>query len=279
MGSNVTRAVVARVAEELDRLPAQPLIAVQVLRLVGADASAAALGNLVEVDPALAARVMRLANSPYYGMSGKVRHPAAAVVLLGVKTVQAMAMAASSGLLEGEDDYGDVGWVHALGVGAACRVVARAVRAPEAEAFNAGLLHDIGTTLLDRVDPEAMARVADRVAAGESRVGAERVELGTDHCEVGAAALQSWRFPTSLVRAVANQHGPVERRIDTLARVLAAGEAVAGTLDSAVGDHEGDPVAAVAHLGLKADDLGPLAVESARELDRLLGSITKGARP
>jgi putative nucleotidyltransferase with HDIG domain len=190
-------------------------------------------------------------------MAGKVRHPAAAVVLLGVKTVQAMIAAASSGLLEGEDDYG-VGWVHALSTAAACRVVARAVRSSEPEAFNAGLLHDIGTVLLERVDPDGVERA--------------------DHAEVGAAVLSAWRFPTALVRAVAGHHGGAERRTDTLSRVLAAGEAVAAAVEPAVGDFDGDASEALLSVGLRSDDMSKLTSEASKDLDRLLDSIAKGAR-
>ncbi len=279
MGSNTTGALVSRVVEELDRLPAQPLVAVQAIRLMGnPNTSAADLGRLVEVDPALTARVLRLANSPYYGMSGKVRHPANAVVLLGVKTVHAMVAAASHGLLDGEDDYGD-GWVHALSVGTACRVLAKVVRASEPEAFTAGLLHDIGSTLLERVDPEGYERVTARVAAGEHRVAAERAELGTDHGEAGAAALEAWRFPPTIVRAVGHHHGTAERRVDTWAKLLVAGEALAEQIEPGLGDADADLDESLAHLGVRTEDASRLVSDAARDLDQLLGAITKGARP
>src|SRR5271170_7424617 len=88
------------VAELLTRFPAQPLAARLILRLVeDPDASPAQLARLIEMDPALSARVMRLANSPHYAVHDGVHSAARAVILLGVSTVRGLAAAAASSLL------------------------------------------------------------------------------------------------------------------------------------------------------------------------------------
>src|SRR5437763_15635937 len=83
----------------------------QVLRLVeDARASSADLARVIETDPALSARVMRLANAPYYGLSGKVGSASRAVVLLGFSAVRALAVSAASGLLDDEADLDPTGF-------------------------------------------------------------------------------------------------------------------------------------------------------------------------
>ncbi|MER3453379.1 MAG: hypothetical protein C4344_07060, partial [Acidimicrobiia bacterium] len=130
-------------AKELIRLPAQPVAAVRVLKMVeDPRASAADLARLIEADPALSARVIRLANAPYYGLARRVSSASRAVVLLGFSTVRAIAVSAACGLL---DDHVRAGssraWLHSLTTAAASSVVARALGYPTPDAFSVGLLH------------------------------------------------------------------------------------------------------------------------------------------
>src|SRR5688572_13895104 len=90
-------------------------------------ASTADLARLVETDPALSAQVMRMANSPYYGLSGNVASAGRAVVLLGFTTVRALAVSGACSLLSSErDDLFPPGfWPHAVTTGVAAAAVAR----------------------------------------------------------------------------------------------------------------------------------------------------------
>ena len=104
------------ISEELAKLPTQPVAALRILKMVDDPrASAAALGRLVEIDPGLSTKVMRLANAPYYGLSGKVASAAQAVVLLGFSTVRALTASATAGLLVDDQPSGPAGfWTHAV---------------------------------------------------------------------------------------------------------------------------------------------------------------------
>lgn len=195
----------AAIAEELARLPAQPLAAMQVLRLVEDPlASSADLARVIEADPALAARVMRLANAPYYGLTRRVGSAARAVVLLGFSAVRAIAVSAASSLLSEEVDLGPTGfWSHSVTTAIGASVIAKQVGVPTSDAFSAGLLHDLGMALpLDA-----------------------RFE-GLDHAAVGATALELWRFPRGFVQAVADHHEHPHDVADSLGRIVIAGEAL-----------------------------------------------------
>ena len=155
----------------------------QVLRVVeDRRACSADLARVIEADPALSARVMRLANSPYYGLTRRVGSASAAVVLLGFSAVRALAVSAAYGVIVDESGDGLPGfWAHSVSaaVGASC--VARIAGAPRNEAFSAGLLHEIGLGSRCLVD---------------------------EHDAKGAKALEAWRFPETLVQAVAEHHRP-----------------------------------------------------------------------
>lgn len=164
-------------------------------------ASSGDLARVIEADPALSARVIRLANSPYYGLSRRVGSASRAVVLLGFSAVRALAVSAAYSLLVDDTDLGVPGfWAHsvATAIGASC--VARVIGGSMSEAFSAGLLHDVGLGL-----------------------GADL----EDHAERGAVALESWRFPEEFVAAVAQHHLLPTRADDVLVRLVRAGESLA----------------------------------------------------
>jgi len=268
MGSS--RPVLHRsIIEELTHLPAQPIAAVEVLRLVAdPNASSAELGAVVDLDPALSARVLRLANAPHYGLGGTVTSAARAVVLLGFSTVKGVAAAASNGLLAeyvnfGPQDY----WAHSVATAVAASVMAKQVGLPAADAFSVGLLHDLGAALLHRCDAELYQEV---VATGRSALlDAERDAFGATHAEAGAAALQAWNLPPRLVRAVRDHHEPLESHTDALTKVVVAGEALADLVDD-LGPSE--PVCALDvaldALGVAARETAALVAQARREFDR-----------
>ena len=139
----------SRYTQELLAFAAQPAAAEQVLRIVGNPmAGAADVARVVETDPALAARVMRLANSPYYGAPRRVSNTRHAIVMLGFDTVRGLAVSAACSLLDGRVEMGPDGfWRHAITTACAASVIARKVGVTGADAFSAGLLHDIGAVL------------------------------------------------------------------------------------------------------------------------------------
>jgi len=219
-------------ADELTRLPAQPLTAMRLIRLgEGSDTSAADLGRIVEADPVLSARVIRLANAPYYGFSGRIGSASRATVLLGFDTVRALALGAATSLLEDDGDAGPEGlWAHSVATAAASAVVARRVGAPAQEAFSAGLLSDIGVALLHRRNGAGYDRLlAQTHGNADALLTAEHRSFEVTHAAAGAMALEAWGFPKAFVHAVASHHQPLDHVVGTLARIVIAGQALALT--------------------------------------------------
>lgn len=191
---------------------------------------------LIERDPSLAARCLRLANSPFYGRAGRIGSVSSAVTLLGLRTVNHLLTAVTlQQAIRPEQCPGfDLNgfWRHAMNVAMAASTISPRLDLDPSEAFLAGLLHDIGELMLVVLVPDTMAEVERRVAAGEPTREVERTLLGTDHVEVGSAVAQRWNFPPAIVEAIADHHrGPEHAQDADLAVLLSQIHQLTGPLE------------------------------------------------
>ena len=213
---------------ELEALPTQNSVAMRILWTVDDPAASAGdLAGAIGMDPSLTARVMKLANSAFYGLGGRVSSAAFAVTVLGFSTIGSLAAAAAAGVLDDDADVPSEFWDHATLTAAASSLVAARVGANRPEAFSAGLLHDLGRALLYRADPDGYRAVADEARnGGRPLLVGEREAFGLDHAEVAAQVLTVWRFPAEFVQALAVHHADPAAATSGLARSLVAGEAL-----------------------------------------------------
>ncbi len=199
-------------------LPPFPGIAWEVMQLVKRpDSSAADLERVVAKDVALTARVLKISNSALYGLRGTITTLSRAVVILGMKTLQSLVIAASSESLYRTRNFKDkLLWDHSLAVALVARLLAlRVHRAKTEEAFVAGLLHDIGKTVLDLNLGDSYQDVIQQVYNdGVSFIQAERQLLGVDHAEVGATVVRKWNFSPILQEAVRCHHAPSHAEVE-----------------------------------------------------------------
>lgn len=198
----------------IDRLPPLPAIATRILEVVGSErGSATDLEGLVRLDPVVSARLLKLVNSPFYGLANRVASIAQAVTMIGFGGVKSLVVAASmSELLQSDlGVYGFIengAWKNALACGAMAKAVAveTGVIGDEQEtAFLSGLMRDIGLLVLG---PELRRRNLDchRLAEGVSVAEHERFCLGIDHVEVGMRLADRWRLPASIRACIAGHH-------------------------------------------------------------------------
>ncbi len=190
-------------------MPAFPETALEVIRLTGnSDSSAAELARIISKDPALATKILRLANSPYYGFAGKISTVERAIAELGFETLKETALSLAledlfRGNVTGNFDPTKF-WKHAIDAASAGRSLAREIRYKlPGEAYAAGLLHDMGTLVLYRYfqeDFDEINRLVDEENMQPSQ--AEVVVTGTTHGEIGAWLASKWRFPSYLVEAI-----------------------------------------------------------------------------
>lgn len=199
---------------KVKRLPSLPAVVLKVLQsFEDEDPDVNALVDDIARDVALAALVLRLANSPFYGLQTRVATLNDAVTVLGFRNVRAavLGIAAAHSLgpaaLPGFDLHAF--WQHGAAVALASRVFARELGHPPEIAFVAGLLHDIGVIALLTVYPREMAEVSAYRARQECLYReAERDVIAVDHTMVGEALLRHWRFPEQITQAVLGHHVP-----------------------------------------------------------------------
>ncbi|HEX4903595.1 MAG TPA: HDOD domain-containing protein [Acidimicrobiales bacterium] len=219
-----------RLLAELERLPAQQAAAVRVLYVADDPRSSAPdLARAVSVDPVLTAQVMRLANSAFYGLSGRVRSSDFAVTVLGFATVRSLAAAHAAGALGEDAVVPDDFWAHAAASAAGAAQASARLGVPRPEGFSLGLLHDLGAAVLCRLDPAGFREIEQRASAPDSRQAAlfEKRAFGMDHAAVGGTVLATWRFPAELADAIATHHEPLTSTSGKWQRCLAAGHALA----------------------------------------------------
>jgi putative nucleotidyltransferase with HDIG domain len=217
---------------ELERLPAQPSVAVRTVWVADQPTSSAKdLAAALTADPSLTARVLRLANSAYYGLSRRIADVTFAVTVVGFPTVRAMAAVHASGLFEpGEHTVPDGYWEHSVATATVCSVLAPRAGVRPNQAFPLGLLHDLGTALLFRADPERFGAVHAEARDGRSLRAAEKAAYGLAHDEAAARVFSAWRFPDTFIEAVADHHAHPATLTEPHALLLVAAESVASRL-------------------------------------------------
>jgi putative nucleotidyltransferase with HDIG domain len=261
---------------EVTQLPVQPGAAMRLLwMLEDPRTSAADLGRLIESDPALSTQVIRLSNTAFYGLSGKVSSAWRAVTVLGLATVRAIATTAAFDLFsEKGRSVPDAFWEHSVTTAAAAAAIARRVGVQPNDAFSAGLLHDLGTALVFRRAPRRYDTAMERRQASPELllIDIEREEFGATHAQVGAAALGVMRFPAEMAEAIGEHHSDPKTVTSVLGRLLIAADAVALEVDGV--SHEenaeiGDALEALEIAATAADGL----VDEVRRDQENLGSF------
>jgi putative nucleotidyltransferase with HDIG domain len=217
----------------VEQVPPLPAIVLELLRsLEDENANVAQLARKIGLDPPLSARVLRVVNSPFYGMQGQVSSLSEAVMVLGFSSVRSLAMAASlSSRFTLKPAAGlDPAflWEHSFCTALACRLLAPHVGIDAETAFTAGLLHDIGRIGLLALDEDRLLEIARRrTAMALSASQAERQVLGFDHAQLGARLLERWRLPPAIVRTVERHHTPDLEPTEPLTDLVAVADACA----------------------------------------------------
>lgn len=171
------------------------------------------LERVVSRDQALTSRILKIANSAFFGLRREVRTVGHAAVVLGNRRLRGLVIASSIGGVLYQTPSGRLLWEHALGVGLSSSEIARSCAYPDPEeAFVAGLLHDIGKALLDYQYPQLYARVMERLLEEPSTSSPilERQIFGTDHSQAGLLLVEAWSLPLELGDAIGWHHAPVK---------------------------------------------------------------------
>lgn len=192
------------------------------------------LAKLFETDQAIAAKILKIANSPYYGYSGKITSIQRASVILGHKTlVELLTMIGTAGLFGNRLtgywlDSGAL-WKHSLAVAFGSKIIAdKTEPALSNDAFTSGLIHDVGKLILDSYIKERWEWFEKFMADGEHTfLDAEKEILELDHTEVASEVCKSWNIPEPLTVAIRYHHHPSQSNGSKLAYIVHVADAIA----------------------------------------------------
>jgi putative nucleotidyltransferase with HDIG domain len=228
-GSSDPGTAVQRLVASIKDLPPMPHMASRLLQLLAdPGCSTSAVTEVISHDPALVARLVKVANSSLYGGANKAGSLNQAVVRLGMRATRNLVVAFSTRSLFPLDNsrvglWAKELWRHSVECGVAARQLAEAAGGADPdEAFVGGLLHDLGKIVILLNQAAAFRQIQQLQEAEqlEARAAETRV-LGFDHAQVGARLLQHWEMPATLVSAVAGHHdSTADARLD---RIVACG--------------------------------------------------------
>jgi putative nucleotidyltransferase with HDIG domain len=214
------------------RLVALPETCARLTSLVDDPRSTGAMvAQVIGTDPGLCARLLRIANSPFYGFPSRIDTLERAVTVIGMHALRDLVLASSVIRIISRIGIVDMRpfWRHSLICGLASRALGARCGATRLESlFVAGLLHDIGQVIILMKLPEIAREM--RVRAIDCDVPLyelERAVLGFDHADVGAELLRQWLLPESLWQAVKYHHGPMTRHPTLGASIVQAADVIA----------------------------------------------------
>jgi HD-like signal output (HDOD) protein len=213
-----------------DKLPIMSTTAMDFMNLAkDPDASVEEMARIISRDQVLAVRVLKLANSPFYGHAGRVRSLLKALMMVGLNATKSIVMTSvMRDLLRSSDEFEQSLWRHSTASALTAKATANAVnyRYPE-DAFVAGLIRDIGLLVLYRVTPRVIKEICKK--GGASTLEEENAVFGINHCQLGMEICRRWNFPEEIVQVLAHEVGAAGSA-SLLALIVHVAARICGTL-------------------------------------------------
>ncbi len=204
--------------EQVGELPTLPHVVQKLASMIGRpNISAEEIGALIEKDQVLSAKVLRLANSPFYGFPSRIASVAHAVVVLGLSVVKGLTLCATAFDMMKNAGMNDL-WRHSLGVAMTAHILgAKAGMKNPEEVFVGGLLHDIGKVVLYVKWPDVGQQITTATKdSSRSLMDTERELFDVTHADVGGWLATAWHLPTSLREPILHHHMPSAAQEATL---------------------------------------------------------------
>ncbi len=235
-----------KILGDIDDLPPMPQVVIKAQELLNdPDAGMKDLAHVLETDQGVTAKVLKLSNSAYFGMSGKVASIQQAAVILGEKMLgDVVTLAGTSNLLGSKlEGYGMASgdlWRHSMAVAFGAKLIAKvSFPALAQESLIAGLMHDAGKIMLDPVILERSDLFDDFMSSGERTfLQAEQELLGFDHAEIASELCVKWNIPTNIIHSIRYHHNPIESEKDHMAYMLHMADYMATMSGIGIGDDD-----------------------------------------
>ena len=242
-----------RFIEDLAQLPSLPAVVAHLIKVVNSpETSAEDAAEIIEKDPALTTRVLRLANSAFYGIPRSVSSVQSAVVILGFNTIKSLVLSAS--VMKMFPQNGPLNvldrvrfWKHSIICALVAKTIAQSILnvafIDPQSAFCAGIMHDIGKLIFELFAPKEyaiMCRVSREKNAPLFRV--ESAAMGINHADVGRILSDKWGLPLDLEQTMVYHHDPkAAQKITELVAVVHLADIITHRFDCGLWDNETTP--------------------------------------
>ena len=222
------RLTLEEVIGRIDEIPTLRQVAIKLLEIIdNPNSKIEEVHRIVTQDPPLAAKILRLVNSAYMGLSTRVADVKQAIVLLGFNMVRTMALSISvfealSDTDSSAEEMRQQLWEHSIITSNLCQIIAgQDTRVDEQVAFALGLLHDMGKMILDAKMPQEWKQILNLMNTEKySFQEAEQEILRTDHAQIGAWVAEKWNLKQELTNGIRLHHRPLAWRSDPLQGTL-----------------------------------------------------------
>lgn len=201
--------------EIVEKMPAFPRSVHRVIELTSdINSNPKELVEVIEHDPILIMKILKLVNSAYFGLAYKITSVNHAVVYVGINTVKNLALSAATlGVLPRTNNAGfdtNAFLLHSLSTAIIARIFARRLKIQEREEFDfflSGLLHDFGKIVFARYMPREFRQALQMVKEeGLPLSEAEQQMFATDHAQIGSVLGEKWNLPSHVIACIRDHH-------------------------------------------------------------------------
>lgn len=268
-----------KILQGVKQLPPMPQTVEKVMQLLSDQKSSTQeISKIISLDQSLAAQILRLCNSPYYGLSKEITSITQAIVLLGHATLRNLVTASFAHTIANKPlkgymlQKGEL-WKHSIACAFGSEHIARSkAKSMKDTAFTAGLIHDIGKVVLDSYVDEEYDQIFQLTRERNMPfMLVEKEILGFDHAEIGAKIAEQWRLPAELVEVIRFHHQPeLARHNEKLTAIVHITDALCMMMGAGVG---GDGILypldekAYSILGLDPSDEEEILLELTKKLE------------
>jgi putative nucleotidyltransferase with HDIG domain len=205
------------IIESCNQLPPFPAVINRALTLMNnPQVSVQEIVETIQYDQSITANVLKICNSPFYGLRKPVGSLQEAVFYLGFSQLLEILLRDSTGSMMGRAISGydlEAGelWKHSVSSALLSQIIARRInREPSPLLFTAALIHDIGKVMLNSYVADQYQSIKELVQTeGLSFLEAEKEILGIDHAELSALIIEQWNFPQEIIQAIRYHHTPL----------------------------------------------------------------------
>lgn len=202
--------IIERIVLKTIDIPPLPPVAMKVMGLIQDDySSLSTLEEIISRDQGFSSRLLRIANSPYYGRDRKIENISQAIMLIGFETLKSLVIATSVRDLHRRFGvFEQKLWEHSLGVGLCSSLVAMVTTlgTPD-EALVCGIIHDIGKTVINNTLPEVYVKIYEKMQKeGRTIKDIEDEVLGFNHTIIGNLIAKKWKLPEKMEMVITYHH-------------------------------------------------------------------------